>query len=250
MPQSGILILGQYKVIRVLKMRENYAAVQAVDIMDRQQSVRLLNIYEGEAARRFARVYYRLRHCSEFIGTRMDGESLIAVFEWRDAPLIDSVFYADSGQDWRTRLAYAELLFRLALRVWDLPPELACAALHSDNLCVLGNDEKLWVNYCVEPPEEGLTSRELICLCGDQAKKILFQTWNTETPQRRFLRELINGRWKDAVRLNSAWNEARKAIEEAYEKREHRMFIRRTFGRLLMNIQWRKEMREYAYENK
>ena len=247
MAQSGILILGQYKVIRVLKLRENYAAVQAVDILDRQQSIRLLNIYEGAAARRFAQVYMSVRHCPEFLGTRLDGESLIAVFLWRDAPLIDSVFFADSGQHWRERLAYAEHLFRLLLRVWDQPVELGCAALRSSNLCVLPLDQKLWVNYCIEPTEEKLTQREMICLTGDQAKKILLQTWNTETLQRRFLMELTGGRWKDAIRLNSAWNEARAKIEAAYEWRENRFFIRRTFGRLLMNIKWPRERKESIY---
>ena len=80
MAQSGTLILGQYKVIRVLKLRENYAAVQAVDILDRQQGLRLLNIYEGAAARRYAQVFLDIRHCPEFLGTRLDGESLIALF--------------------------------------------------------------------------------------------------------------------------------------------------------------------------
>lgn len=247
MAQTGTLILGQYKVIRVLKMRENYAAVQAVDILDRQQSIRLLNIYEGAAARRYAQVFMAVHHCPEFLGTRLDGESLIAVFTWRDAPLIDSVFFADSGQNWLDRLSYAELLFRFVLNLWDQPAELGCAALSSNNLCVLELDQKLCVNYCVEPTEKKLNQRELICLAGDQAKKILLQTWNAELPQRRFLLELVGGRWKDAVQLNSAWNIARPQIEEAYTKRENRLLIGRTFGRLIMNIRWRREEKRSIY---
>ena len=247
MAQTGTLILGQYKVIRVLKMRENYAAVQAVDILDRQQNIRLLNIYEGAAARRYAQVFMTVRHCPEFLGTRLDGESLIAVFMWRDAPLIDSVFFADSGQNWPERLDYAERLFRLVLSLWDQPAELGCAALRSSNLCVLGLDQKLWVNYCVEPTEKKLSQRELICLTGDQAKKILFQTWKTETLQRRFLLELTGGRWKDAIRLNSAWNAVRPQIEEAYTVRENRLLIRRTLGRLIMNLRWKREEKESIY---
>ena len=247
MQKIGTLILGQYKVIRVLKLRNDYAAVQAVDILDRQQSMRLLNIYEGAAARRYAQVFLDIGFCPEFLGTRLDGESLIAVFQWKDAPLIDSVFFADSGQDWRVRLDYAELLFRLVLRVWDQPAELGCAAMRSSNLCVLGMDEKFWVNYCIEPTEEKISKREIICLAGDQAKKILLQSWNTEPEQRRFLLELTGGRWKDAVKLNSAWNVARGQIEAAYEKREARLFIRRTFGRILMNIRWKQEVKESVY---
>ena len=247
MSQVGTLILGQYKVIRVLKLRDDYAAVQAVDILDRQQSMRLLNIYEGAAARRYAQVFLKIRHCPEFLGTRLDGESLIAVFQWRDAPVIDSVFFADSGQDWPVRLDYAELLFRLVLRLWDQPAELGCAAMRSSNLCVLGLDEKLWVNFCIEPTDEVLTQREIICLAGDQARKILLQSWITELEQRRFVLELTGGRWKDAIRLNSAWNEARKQIEEAYIKRANRLLVRRTFGRLLMNIKWRREKKESVY---
>ena len=247
MAHSGTLILGQYKVIRVLKMQDNYAAVQAVDILDRQQSIRLLNIYEGMAARRYAQMFMAVRHCPEFLGTRLDGESLIAVFAWRDAPLIDSVFFADSGQHWFDRLNYAELLFRFVLSLWDQPAELGCAALRSSNLCVLEQDQKLWVNYCVEPTEKKLAQRELICLASDQAKKILLQTWNTELPQRRFLLELTGGRWKDAIHLNSAWNIARPQIEGAYTKRENQLLIRRTFGRLIMNIRWRREERKSIY---
>ena len=247
MAQIGTLILGQYKVIRVLKMQENYAAVQAVDILDRQQSIRLLNIYEGAVAHRYAQVYMAVRHCPEFLGTRLDGESLIAIFEWRDAPLIDSVFFADSGQSWPNRLNYAELLFRLALRLCDQPAELGCAALRSSNLCVMSLEEKLWVNFCVEPTEIKLTQREMLCLVGDQAKKILLQNWNTELPQRRFLTELVGGRWKDAIALNSAWNTVRPQIEEAYITRENRSLIRRAFGRLIMNIRWRREERESIY---
>ena len=250
MAQTGTLILGQYKVIRILKMRENYVAVQAVDILDRQQSIRLLNIYEGMAARRYAQVFLDVHHCPEFLGTRLDGESLIAVFTWRDAPMIDSVFFADSGQKWFDRLNYAEMLFRFVLNLWDQPTELGCAALRSCNLCVLELDQKLCVNYCVEPTEKKPDRRELICLAGDQAKKILFQTWTTELPQRRFLLELIGGRWKDAVQLNSAWNIARPQIEDAYTKREGRMLIRRIFGRVLMNIRWSREEKRSIYGKK
>ena len=247
MSQVGTLILGQYKVIRVLKLRDDYAAVQAVDILDRQQSIRLLNIYEGASARRYAQVFLHIRHCPEFLGTRLDGQSLIAVFQWRDAPQIDSVFYADSGQSWQVRLDYAELLFRMVLRLWDQPVELGCAAMRSGNLCVLGLDEKLWVNYCIEPTDEKLTQREIICLAGDQAKKILLQSWNTEPEQRRFVLELTGGRWKDAIQLNSAWNAARAQIEEAYTKRESCLPLRRTIGRLLMNLSWRREEKESVY---
>lgn len=250
MSQVGNLILGQYKVVRVLKLREDYAAVQAVDILDRQQRMRLLNIYEGAQARHYAQVFLNIRRCPEYLGIQMDGESLIAVFEWRDAPQIDSVFFADSGQDYHVRLDYAELLFRLVLSVWDQPAELGCAAMRSSNLCVLGLDEKLWVNYCIEPTEEKLSKREIICLAADQARKILLQTWKTETEQRRFVLELTGGRWKDAVRLNSAWNAARIQIEEAYAKRENHRLIRRVFGRLLMNIKWRREEKESIYASR
>ena len=247
MAQSGTLILGQYKVIRLLKLRDNYAAVLAVDILDRQQNIRLLNIYEGAAARRYAPVFINLRHCPEFLGTRLSGESLIAIFAWRDVPLIDTVFFADSGQDWPTRLHYAELLFRMVLNVWDQPVELACAAFRNTNLCVQTLDGKFWVNYCIEPTDRKLSGREIICLAGDHAKKILLQNWNTELPQRRFLLEMLGGRWKDAVRLNSAWNDARVQIEEAYTKRENRLLLRRTLGRLWMNIRWKREARESVY---
>lgn len=247
MAQVSTLILGQYKVIRILKLQSDYAAVQAVDILDRQQSIRLLNIYEGAAARRYAQVFADIRHCNDFLGTRLDGASLIAVFNWREVPLIDTVFYGDSGQDLKTRLDYAGLLFQLTLRFWDQPPELGCAVLRSSNLGVQLESHSFWVNYCIEPTSKKLNRRELICLTGDQAKKILLQDWKTELPERRFLMELTGGRWKDAIHLLSAWNAVRPQIEAANEKRMQKPFIRRQLGRLVMNICWKQEEKESIY---
>jgi len=247
MIQMSSLILGQYKVIRVLRMQEDYAAVLAVDILDRMQTVRLLNIYEGKAARRYAAVFNSIRHCQEFIGTRLLGESLIAVFSWREAPLIDTVFNGNSKQDWRTRLDYAEMLFHLVLNLWDQPSELGCAALLSENLCVSVKDRRMFSNFCITPTDLTLPQRELVCLASDHAKKILFQNWKTELPERRFMFDLVHGRWKDAIQLNSAWNVARVQIEEAYEARAKKLFIVRNISLLFMNMKWNREVKRRTY---
>jgi len=247
MAQSGTLLLGQYKVIRILHRQENYAAALAVDILDRQQNMRLLNIYEGAAVRRYAPVFECLRHCPDFLGVRLDRGTLIAIFNYYDLPRIDSVFFGGSDQDRETRIDFAEKLFRLTLSVWDQPPEIGCAAMLNTNLCVMPMDNKFHVNFCVIPTQEKLTPREVICLTGDQAKKILLEEWKTELPERRFLLELVGGCYKDAIALNSAWNIARGQIEEAYKKRADQGPLGRLFGRLVMNIRWKREAKESIY---
>jgi len=246
MTTPNLLLCGQYKVIQILRRQPEFAVVQAVDILDRQHPIRLLNIYEGKEALRHAAIFMNLRHNEAFLQAQMEGESLIAVFQWRDAMPIDRVFYRDSGQEHEERLEYARLLFLLALELSDQPPEIGCCALKSENLCVLPKDKKLWVNYCLSPMA-GATHREIICLVADQAKKILLDTWTSSLTERRFLARLEHGYWTDAVRLNSAWNSALVEIRQEYERQINAGMIKRFFALLIRNVRWARERKnEYG----
>lgn len=53
---ENVLVRERYKIVRVLEAADGYAFAEAVDIADRETSVRLLNIYEGEWLPVYARI--------------------------------------------------------------------------------------------------------------------------------------------------------------------------------------------------
>ena len=52
---ESLLIRERYKVVRVISLRRGYALLEAVDISERETPSRLLNLYEGEHLRRYAK---------------------------------------------------------------------------------------------------------------------------------------------------------------------------------------------------
>ena len=78
-----MLVRERYKVVQVLDVRENYAFVEAVDILDREKNSCLLNIYEGPLLRAYLPCFDRLDACPDFQGVFLEGESLAAVFRYR-----------------------------------------------------------------------------------------------------------------------------------------------------------------------
>ena len=74
-----ILVRERYKVVQVLTVQENYAFVEAVDILDREKTSYLLNIYEGPLLRTYLPCFDQLKTCSDFEGTsRARGEATFA----------------------------------------------------------------------------------------------------------------------------------------------------------------------------
>ena len=131
-----MLVRERYKVVQVLDVRENYAFVEAVDILDREKNSCLLNIYEGPLLRAYLPCFDRLDACPDFQGVFLEGESLAAVFRYRAGPSIDQVFYRGDRHPWRERLAYAQELLHQVLNMADLPAQVSCAALLSENVLV------------------------------------------------------------------------------------------------------------------
>ena len=194
-----MLVRERYKVVQVLDVRENYAFVEAVDILDREKNSCLLNIYEGPLLRAYLPCFDRLDACPDFQGDR---------------------------HPWRERLAYAQELLHQVLNMADLPAQVSCAALLSENVLVDERNHEIHLRFQVAPMEE-MNGRELVYLACDQLRKILLPRFSAPREQLEFLDLLEEGGCTTAVQLYSLWRERQPVIQEAYEKLEKRNFFRR-----------------------
>ena len=90
-----MLIRGRYKVIQVLRVQENYAAVRTVDIQDRERPGRLVNLYEGPLLHRYGPVYMNLDRgeCPQLREFFLEGSTLAAVFDNPGGQPVDRVFF-------------------------------------------------------------------------------------------------------------------------------------------------------------
>lgn len=218
---ESILIRDRYKVIQVLRVQENYAAVRAVDIQDRERPGRLLNLYEGPLMHQYAPVYMNLksRECPLFREFFLEGATLVAVFDNTKGQPINRVFFAGDKWDWRTRLEATGVLLHEAMMLTNLPPELSCAALLSENVRPDPVEKKAALRLLITPME-GASSREAALLAGDQVRKILPQRWFSQPTELRFLASVERGDYRTLPALYAGWKAAREDIEKEYEKWE------------------------------
>ena len=223
---DALLIRERYKVVRVLDAREGYAFAQAVDIQDREQRSYLLNIYEGPLLRAYLPGFDRMSTCPAFCGMFVEGDSLVTVFEDCKGTPIDQVFFRGANFDWHTRLDYADLLLHQALNMADLPPEVSCAAMLSENVFICLDDHRVRMRFKVVPME-GMNSRELVYLVGDQLKKILMPQFTSPKEHLDFLDELDHRIFPSIVQLYALWQDRREQIRAAHEELEKMNFIRR-----------------------
>ncbi len=209
-----MLIRGRYKVVRVVALRRDYALLEAVDISDRETPLCLLNLYEGELLHRYSRIFTDVpgEECPAFRGIFLEQGTLVAAFDRCEGESIDRLFYRGDAWDWRDRLSFAELLLHRALSLANLPPELACAALLSENLLFDLKNRRVGVRWMAEPMEE-MNPREAALLAADQVKKILPRTPAAGREERTFLDELETGAFRNVVALYGRWRSARPAIE-------------------------------------
>ena len=221
-----LLVRERYKVVRVLEVRENYACAEAVDILDREKRACLLNLYEGPLLRAYLDCFDRLSACHGFQGMFLEGESLVSVFADCGGVPIDQVFYRGDRHDWNTRLEYAEKLLHLVLNMADLPPEVSCAALLSENVRVDEKSGELCLRFRVTPLE-GMNPREVVFLACDQVRKILHSRFSSPREELEFLDELERGGCRNAVQLYALWREREEPIREAYRALEKKSFFRR-----------------------
>ena len=213
---QAMLVRSRYKVTQILHAQEGYAAMQAVDVESRDKKEYLLNVYEGDFIKRYVDFYDRLRHCPAYKGLVIDQDSLVAVFDWVGGTPIDRVFYRGAKIGWEKRLVFAQQLFHLGLSMADYPPEIACAALLSENLRLWPEEERLAVRYQIEPLAE-MNAREVALLLTDQAKKILLRRYDSPDAEIAFLESLEETAFQTPVELYRHWSSNRGEITVGYE---------------------------------
>lgn len=225
---GSLLIRGRYKVVRVVAVQSGYALLEAVDISDRETPSCLLNLYEGELLHRYARVYSALRaeDCPAFRGMFLERGTMVTVFTLSRGESIDCLFYRGDAWSWQERLEYAQLFLHKALSLANLPPELSCAALLSDNVLFDPKEGRCDLRWMVRPMEE-MNPRETALLACDQVRKILPRTLQAGEEERRFLKELEDGAFHNVVALYGRWREAEPGIRAEREEFARKSFIRR-----------------------
>ena len=225
---ASLLIRGRYKVVRVIAAQGSYALLEAVDITDRETPSCLLNLYEGELLHRYARLCASLRkeECASFRGMFLERGALVTVFDLNRGEEIDRVFYRGDGWSWRERLEFAQSLLHKALSLANLPPELSCAALLSENVLFDRNRRSFALRWMMRPMEE-MNPRETALLACDQVRKIMPRTLSAGEEEQRFLNELEDGAFRNVVALYGRWREAEQAIRAEREEFERKSFIRR-----------------------
>lgn len=242
---ESLLIRKRYKVLRIITRQQDYALLEAVDISDRETPACLLNLYEGELLHRYARIFTGLQQedCPGFRGMFLQQGTLVTVFDLSKGEPIDNVFYRGDAWSWQDRLFYAELLLHKALSLANLPPELSCAALLSDNVLVDTNERRIQVRWMLRPLGE-MNPRETVLLAADQVRKILPVTLRAGKEELRFRDELCSGAFRNVVSLYGRWREAEQAIRAEREEFESKNFIRRALILLCRSIFRRSSRRE------
>lgn len=241
---DAILVRERYKVVRVPDSRENYAFAEAVDILDREMNGCLLNVYEGPLLRQYLPCFDRLEGCGAFQCVFLDGESLVAVFRDCGGVPIDQIFYKGDRHSWQDRLYYAGQLVQQVLNLADLPPEMACALLLSDNVRVDQVNRKICLRFHAVPME-GMNPREVAYLAGDQVGKILRPRLSSPREELDFLDELARGSCTSPVQFYALWRARGGAIQDAYEALQKKNVVRRWCSLLVGRVKrWFQRQKE------
>lgn len=201
---QSVLVRERYKIVRVLEAADGYAFAEAVDIADRETSVRLLNIYEGEWLPVYARILADMNVCPAFCEVFLYGDDLIAVFRPSRGVAIDRVFYRGADWSWQDRMTFVGQLLHRVLELADLPPEVGCAALMSDNVRVETAEKQISLRFRLRPMAE-MNARELALLASDQVRKILAPRFQQGDAEYDFCRRLERGEF-NSPRLHQNTN--------------------------------------------
>ncbi len=225
---DSLLIRERYKVVRVIAAQPDYALLEAVDISDRETPSCLLNLYEGELLHRYARICAGIRKedCPAFRGMFLEKGTLVAAFDRSSGEPIDRLFYRGDEWKWEDRLEYAELMLHRALTFANLPPEVSCAALLSDNLLIDLKNKRVNIRWMLQPMEE-MNAREAALIAADQVRKILPPSLRAGKEEQKWMDQLEAGTLRNVVALYGAWRESADAIREEREAFERKGFVRR-----------------------
>lgn len=238
-----LLIRDRFKVVRVIALEPDYALIEAVDISDRETPSCLLNLFEGPYLHRYAKICTGIRSedCPAFRGMFLEKGTLVTAFACSSGEEIDRLFYRGDSWRWQDRLEMAGLLMNKVLSLANLPPEVGCAALLSENLLFDLTNKRVNIRWKLLPMAE-MNPREMALMAGDQLKKILPRTLKAGKEEQRFLDELDAGLFRNVVSLYGRWREAASAIREEREKFEKSSLIRRgliLLGRAIRSLKGR-----------
>lgn len=233
MTQETMLIRQRYKVVRVVEARQDYALLEAVDIAERETPNCLLNLYEGELFHRYGTVFSGItpRDCPGFRGVFIERGTLVAVFDDCRGQSIDVAFYRGDGWVWRDRMTFAELVLHQALVLANLPPEISCPAMMTQNLIVDVSDVRVRLR-CAVQPMEGLNARELALLTGDQVRKIMPDSILATDAETSFQVDLDRGEYHSVVALYAAWRRVQPLILEQRKEFEEKSLFPKAWALL------------------
>ena len=232
---NTLIVKGKYKVIRILRTEEHYAACEAVDISDPGNGKVILNIYDGELIKPYIGYIEGLRHCAEYIEMFLSDESAVAAFRYTEGKNIDTVFFMGHKVPALECFECADRLIEKAIAISDYPSNVSCPLLMTDQLLYEKNQKDFKFLYMIVPLSE-MNERELCLLLEDQLKKILAIRYDTPLKLRRFVREMEGTSFETVIRLSSFWHAERAEIREEIEDFSNKGFLARTFGIIRINF--------------
>ena len=235
-----ILIRERYKIVRILYQKQDYMLAEAVDIQDRETPVCLINLYAGALLHRYGRIYAGLQdgQCAAFQRVFLERDTLAAVFSDARGIPIDQMFFKGDGWRWPERLEYAELLLHAALLLEELPPEIGCAALWSENVLFPAYRRAVELRFAI-PPMGEMNRRELALLAGDHLRKMLPGGLKAPDEEIALLKKLQS--CPSMISLYSAWREARGKIQTGYEEWEKKNWFKKGLTLLKRAVKRRRE---------
>lgn len=230
---KGILIRERYKVVRVLRAEPGFAAVEAVDIQERERPDCLVNLYDGEALRRCSRFYAGLRQedCPSFRKLVLDGENktLAVVFERPQGIPFPAFLNSEKKMKREQRLEWTERILHAALTLNNLPWEMACAALEPENLLLRPDEKRAELRFMVPPPAGGEERPERAA--AGRVLSLLSYRQCATVAETAFLDRLRAGDFGSLAELYAFWRRTEEAIEEETAKTSQLSLLRRLIKR-------------------
>lgn len=206
-----LIVKGKYKVIRVLRTEDHFAACVAVDITDPGNGKVLLDIYDGELLKPYIGYFSGLRHCAEFQDLFLFEESAVAVFSYAEGKTVDDAFFMGHRVPLPDCIEAADRLVEKTIAISDWPANVSCPLLLTEQLLYEKHQNDFRFSYVIVPLPK-MNERELCLLLSDQLKKILMIRIDTPLKVREFVRSLDDTPYESVLKLSSVWHTVREEI--------------------------------------
>lgn len=224
---EGRIIREQYKVVRELVSEPGFSAVQAVDIRERQRPGCLLNLYEGDALKRWGRLLADIRRedCPQFRCVFLDGEkrTLAAVFEDAKGKPFNLLLARGKKLERGERLKWMERLLHAALMLNNLPTELASDALLPENVLVDEEEGSLELRFVLPP----ISPADPVRVAADHALALYPRKYGRTDAEDELLDALELCDFASLAELYSFWRRMSARIDEEYAEWMSRSFLSR-----------------------